>query len=334
MLSWRDIRNPLAGGAEKVTFELLKRFGDCTWFASDFGGLKSEEVDGVHIIRKGGRYSVYYHAYRYLRKRKFDLVIDQVNTVPFFTPLYYKGRKVAFFHQLCEEVWFYEMPFPLSYVGYYLEKAWLSLYRKVPALVVSESTRKGLLRHGIKKSFVMKDCHDCKVLPKVGKKDDAFVYVGRLKKSKRVDEIIKAFGIYGSGRLDVIGSGDDLLRLKRLAKGLNVVFHGYLPKTQRDRIVARSKAILVASVKEGWGLIVLEAASQGTPAIVYDVDGLRDSVMDGKTGLILKKNTPAEMAKAMKALKGAYASNALMYAKGFDWDESAREVKGWLEGVV
>jgi len=268
-------------------------------------------------------------------------VLDQVNTIPFFTPLYYKGRKIAFFHQLCEKIWFYEMKFPLSLLGYISEKLYLRLYRRIPSLVVSASTKKNLESYGFSEVFIMKDCIDFKPLDKVPLKEDSLIYVGRLKKSKRVHDIIKAFSIVNkeiSCKLHIVGKGDKSYE-KGLKGGKSITFHGFLPKEKRNELMSKAKAILVASVKEGWGLIVVEANAMGTPAIVYDVDGLRDSVKDGETGIVTKES-PEAMAKAIisflkdKELQERLSINALEYSRGFDWDESASEVLRWVEGVV
>ena len=348
MLSWRDTKNPKGGGAEYVTYELFRRWAkehECTWFTSAFDGcLSSEVIDGVKVIRKGGAVGVYFEAYKFLKRNKFDVVIDQVNTIPFFTPLYYSGKKIAFFHQLCENIWFYEMKFPLSLIGYIAEKIYLRLYNRIPSFAVSESTKKNLQKHGFKEVFVMKDCIDSKPLDSVPSKDrNSLVYVGRLKKSKRVHDIIEAFSIVHkeipSSKLHIVGRGDKGYerKLKKMARlKENIIFHGYLPKEKRNSLMSKSEAILVASVKEGWGLIVVEAAAVGTPAIVYDVDGLRDSVKDGETGLITKENNPEELAKSIigflkdDKLKKDLSLNALEYSRSFDWDESAGVVLSFL----
>jgi len=345
MLSWRDIKNPKRGGAEYVSYELLKRWKghECTWFASAFPGCaETEDIEGIHIIRKGGPLGVYYEAYKYLQDKKFDIVIDQVNTIPFFTPLYYKGKKISFFHQLCEKIWFYETFFPLSLVGYIAEKVYLRLYRKLPALVVSHSTKKNLEKYGFNNIFVMKDCIDSTPVKEIPIKNSfSLIYVGRLKKSKRVHDIISAFSIvqkeFPSAKLHIVGTGDHRYE-KRLRKmsGDSVTFHGYLEKDKRNELMSRSEAVLVASVKEGWGLIVIEANAMGTPAISYNVDGLRDSVKPMLTGLITQKNNPEGLAKSItdflkdEMLKKQLSINALNYSRTFNWDESADTVLKWL----
>jgi len=352
MLSWRDIKNPKAGGAEVVTYELLRRWAkkghDCTWFSSAFkGSLQHQSIDGINVIRKGSPLGVYWQGFRYLKNNKFDIVIDQINTIPFFTPLFYKGRKIAFFHQLCEKVWFYETIFPISYIGYFAEKVYLKLYRDVPSIVVSDSTKKSLENYRFKDIFVMQDCIDTEPLKELPvKKENLLIFVGRLKKSKRVHDAIEAFRLVHkkipSSVLHIVGRGDKGYEkyLKKLSTDLPVVFHGFVSREKRNDLMKDAEAILVTSVKEGWGLIVVEANAFGTPAIVYDVDGLRDSVKNNRTGLIAARNTPKALSDSAiefllgTQLKKKLSSNALVYSKLFGWEESSDEVLEFVESVL
>ena len=146
------------GGAEVFTYEVAKRWvasgHQVSLFTSKFPGCKDEEiVDGIRIVRAGGRFTVYRQARRYYSKRfkkeGFDVIIDEINTQPFFAPKFAKnGEKVvALIHQLAREFWFYETPFPVSYIGYhFLENRWLKQYVNVSTVTVSESTRTGFVR--------------------------------------------------------------------------------------------------------------------------------------------------------------------------------------------
>jgi len=151
-LNWKDLGNPAAGGAEVFTHEVCKRLleydgvDSITLFTSAFEGSREEELmDGVRIIRRGNKYSVYREAKKYYQKNdhQFDIVIDEINTKPFNTPSFVKGKPIfAIIHQLAREFWFYETRFPLNYLGYYfLEKRWLSRYRNIMTITVSESSR-------------------------------------------------------------------------------------------------------------------------------------------------------------------------------------------------
>jgi hypothetical protein len=123
ILNWRDIKNPLAGGAEISTHEHAKRWVKAghkvTLFSSSFtGGEAFEKIDGVKIIRRGSHYTVHLHAifyYLIALREKVDLVVDEFHFIPFFTPLYFRGKKLAFIHETAKELWFENRMFPINY---------------------------------------------------------------------------------------------------------------------------------------------------------------------------------------------------------------------------
>jgi len=152
---WKDIKNPNAGGAEVLAHEISKRLVQkghkITQFCSAYSSAKNEEViDDINIVRKGGKYTVYLEAKKYYKQKgqDFDLVIDEINTRPFFTPSFVKKQPIiALIHMLAREIWFYETKFPLNLIGYYfLENHWLRKYQKIPTITVSESTKEDLTK--------------------------------------------------------------------------------------------------------------------------------------------------------------------------------------------
>jgi len=167
IFNWRDIKNPEAGGAEVYTHEIAKRLvtkgHQVTLFATAFKNcLKKEFIDGVKIVRAGNKFSVYWKAKEYYKKKflkeRFDVVIDEINTRPFLIPEFVNnGEKIiALIHQLAREFWFYEMPMPISLIGYhFLEKIWLKKYKNIPAITVSNSTKEDLKKLGFKKISII-----------------------------------------------------------------------------------------------------------------------------------------------------------------------------------
>jgi hypothetical protein len=161
-LSWKDKNHPLAGGAEKVTHNLLLRLArdghEVTLLTARPAGSKAEEIiDGYKVIRLGNRYSVYWKAARYYKKHlrgHTDLVIEEINTIPFFSRFYTRTKTILFFHQLARVVWFYQMIWPLNWVGYILEPLYLRLLGKQPVITVSDSTKKDLCRYGFMASNI------------------------------------------------------------------------------------------------------------------------------------------------------------------------------------
>lgn len=358
VMNWRDIKNPSHGGAEVFTHEHLKRWvragHNCFLITSAFPGCtEREEIDGYTVYRSGTKFSVYWHAYKLYKKyfkQRVDLVIDEINTIPFFTPLYVKERKMTLIHQLCREIWFYEAPFPCSLIGYLLEPLYLQLYRNYPSMVLSESTKHDVQRMGFTYVRVLSEGINFKPVDTVPKKEkNVLVYVGRLKKSKRVHHIIKALMFIKekipSVQLWIVGDGDESYKhtLHNLIKRYNltnqVTFFGYVTPTERNKLMSKAEAILVTSVKEGYGLIVPEANACGTPAIVYDVDGLRDAVHDNTTGLIVLQNNPSFLSETIirflsdKKLRSQLSYNALASSKTFTWDKSAQQSLKAIRGV-
>ncbi|MEM2351492.1 MAG: glycosyltransferase, partial [Thermoproteota archaeon] len=165
--NWRCWLNPEAGGAEVFTREVAKRWvewgHEVSLFTSSFDGCRHEEVlDGVHVVRAGGGFSVYWKAKKYYKKffskERYNVIIDEINTRPFFAPKFVNNGEivVALIHQLAREYWFYETPFPINYIGYYfLENRWLKRYVDVSTVTVSESTKQDLQNLGFKRVFVV-----------------------------------------------------------------------------------------------------------------------------------------------------------------------------------
>lgn len=318
ILNWRDARHPRAGGAEFYTHELARRLvasgSSVEWFTSAFpGGANEEVIDGIRIVRRGRQWSVHLFAYQRYRRRlrsEFDVVIDEINTVPFFTPLWAGIPTFVMIWQLAREVWWYESRFPLNVIGYVMEPLYLRIYRNVPVFTFSASTVSDLLALGFRAKItkVSPGIEPTSVTGASKTSEPSFIYAGRLAPSKRVHEIVEAFaifrGVLGAGRLVLAGNGAGsyVRRLERLADTLRVSDHvefcGWLQGSAKFQRMAEAHALLMASAREGWGLVVTECNSCGTPAIVYDVPGLRDSVRHLQTGLVVRP-TPPSLAEGM-----------------------------------
>jgi glycosyltransferase involved in cell wall biosynthesis len=336
------------GGAEVFTREILKRWAEAghkvTLFTSNFkDGKGNEVVDGVDIIRDGGMYSVYWKAKEYYNKffskQDYDIVIDEINTRPFLTPKFIrKGEKiVALIHQLAREYWFYETPFPISYFGYYFfEERWLRNYRKTPTVTVSESTRKDLAGLGFETVFVVGEGLNFKPSKKLAEKEGypVVVYAGRLKKAKRPDHAVKAFEIVRravpNAELWIIGDGYFRDKLMSIACE-GVRFFGSLSSEERRNLIKKAWVLVNPSVREGFGLSVVEANALGVPCVAYDVAGLRDSIIEGETGVLVRSGDVEALAEAVvqvltsDVLRIRLSEKALAYSRSFSWDEVADE---------
>jgi len=293
IFNWKDLAHPLAGGAEVLTEEvaraLVARGHAVTLFASAVAGKPERElVQGVEIVRRGGRLGVYRAARAFWAEEgagAFDVVLDEINTRPFLAPRFVGDTPVvALIHQLAREIWFHETPFPVSVLGrYVLEPHWLRLYRDVPALTVSRSSAESLERHhGWRNVSVIPEGSTPHPVPGVPKEaEPTVVFLGRLVAMKQPEHALAAFDVLArhvlAARLWIVGEGPLLRKLKR-RESPRVEFLGRLGAEElRDRL-ARAHVLVATSVREGWGLNVSEAAACGTPALGYAVAGLVDSV--------------------------------------------------------
>jgi glycosyltransferase involved in cell wall biosynthesis len=344
--NWRCWLNPMMGGAEVYTREICRRWVDAghqvTLFTSRFPDCNRMEVlDGVQIIREGGKYSVYGKAEKYYRKYfykdHFDFIIDEVNTHPFFVHKFANnGEKfVSLIHQLAKEYWFYETPFPINFVGYHLlEERWLRNYIDVPTFTVSKSTQLDLQKLGLKHVSVVPEGLNFKPLHRVPEKENfpIVVYAGRLRKAKRPDHLIEAFKAvkqhFRSAELWIIGDGDFKFDLARQAFA-GVKFFSGLNNDQRRELIRHAWVLVNPSIREGFGLNIIEANALGVPCIAYDVGGLRDSVLNGKTGLLVPSGRIDLLAQAIirvfsdDDLRKRFSEEGLVYSRSFSWEQAA-----------
>jgi len=357
IFNWKDVKNPLAGGAEIYTHEIAKRLvlkgHEVTMFTSHFKNAPYEdEIDGIRVFRGGkiiGAFdTVYDRARKFYREHRgeFDVVIDECNTRPFLTPKYVKEPILFFIHQLAVEFWDYKTPFPVNIVGkHLLEPYWLKHYRGIPTITVCPSSKKDLLNLGFSNVKIVYNGLDTKKPYKPRKKFDEFtaLYVARLTPTKLPEHAIRAFlhfrEEHGAGRLIVVGRGELYETLKREYESNFVEFTGFVEENKKLELMARSHVVLVPALREGWGRVVIEANALGTPAIGYAVNGLVDSIRHGYNGLLSEPN-PKAMARAIgelytnPALRTRLSKNAIEWAGRFRWDESARRFEEILVEVA
>lgn len=361
ILNWRDPKNPSSGGAELVTMAharaWLKKGYKVTWFSSGFkNSTESEIINGVDIVRRGTYLTVFFYApfFYFSSKKKFDVVIDEIHGIPFFTPLYVRKPKIAFIHEVADEIWDYMFPFPLNKIGKLLERLIFVFYKNVRFMTASESTKTVLQKLGIKKkniTVIISGLSD-KSVTKLPTKEEfpTFIFVSRVVKMKGVEEVVRSYFYIlrkiKNANLWVVGNGEKkyINSLRRLMDSYSITtkvkFFGFVSNEKKLELMQKAHILLHASVKEGWGLVVIEAASQGTPAVVYNVLGLKDSVINGKTGIVVSKNTPAEMGEgAIRLLndKKKYHSfqvNGIKRANGLKWEKATKQSLDLIELVI
>jgi glycosyltransferase involved in cell wall biosynthesis len=350
LLNWRDSRHPRAGGAEVLTHgharRLVERGHRLTMFVGAAEAAPSEEsVDGVRVVRRGGPITTRAHALRWYRReahngRRFDVVVEEVNTLPYLLGPLTGARSLLWLHQLAREVWWHEAPRPVAPFGYALERGYLRLYRTTPAIVLSESTRRDLIDLGFRNDRVVvvpPAIHQPTAQPTVEREHGLLVYVGRVTPSKRIGHLIRALAeVRAAGvdaRLEIVGRGSlsERDRLDDVGRAVGVEpfvrFRGYLDSTEKRDLLARASLIVMSSVREGWGLVVTEANALGTPAVVYDRPGLRDSTVHEKTGLVTAPDPASLGAGIVRMLRdsGLYerlSAGAREWSLRFSWDRS------------
>jgi glycosyltransferase involved in cell wall biosynthesis len=324
--TWKDLGHPASGGAEIVNEQLAQRLVadgyELIFVVGGFPGCQTPlKRNGYTIIRTGGRWTVYWYAYRYYKQHLVgwaDLVIDEINTMPFFAKFYAKAPNLLFVHQLCRQIWFYQIGFPFNLIGYLLEPLYLYLLRDRTVITVSESTKRDLVRYGYDPSAIHTISEGIELEPvdnlKAIKKYDqpTMLSLGSIREMKRTHCQITAFEQAKAQipNLQLKIAGDNtgayghnvMTMIDQSPYRADIEYLGRVSKEKKIEVMQRSHLIAVTSVKEGWGLIVTEANSQGTPAVVYDVDGLRDSVQDGKTGLITTSNTAQALGQSIVTL--------------------------------
>jgi glycosyltransferase involved in cell wall biosynthesis len=365
--SWKDINHPRAGGAEKVSDEIRNRLArdghEVTLITSMYAGSTArDKVDGVRVLRSGGHFSVYWQARKVFKTLpQQDLVIDEMNTVPFMTTFYSKKTtNILLTYQLARQVWFYQMFFPLSIIGYLAEPLYLRLISKRYPLVLteSESTKKDLARFGFNNSNVevfrvgMETVAD-KGGKKEGlaqKKPGQIVFLGAFRPMKRPIDAIKAFEAAHAvnPNLSLVMAGnnhgpyaDKVARyVEQSAHRSAIHLKGRVTEEQKSKLLQESQAIIVTSIKEGWGLIVTEANSKGTPAVVYDADGLRDSVKDKVTGLVVRSGDTGALGRAIVDLLAnpdllvKYSKASLQDSRQYTFDISYQDFKHAVSKVI
>jgi glycosyltransferase involved in cell wall biosynthesis len=344
ILNWRDPRSPRGGGAELLTHEVAQRLvvrgHEVTWFSSRPDGLPAEEtVDGVRIVRRGSELTTRWFAPAFARRLQPDLIVDEVNTIPYFAPQWSRVPVLFWINQLAREVWWHEAPKPLAALGYASEPLYLQAYRSTPTVTISESTRDDLLRLGSHARIdVMPMAVNTEPLAELPSKrlEGHLLAIGRLAPSKRYDHAIRALAelrrTHPAATLTIIGDGPERERLESLARELGiadaVALTGRVDEAEKTRLLTDSDVLVGTSAREGWGLTVTEAAVRGTPAVVYDVPGFRDSVVDGRTGL-LAGETPRSLVHAIRpilddrVLYDRLRAGARRQARMLDWDRTA-----------
>jgi glycosyltransferase involved in cell wall biosynthesis len=351
-LNWRCVRHPQAGGAEINLFEQAKRWVSdghrVTVFCADPGREhapeRDEVVDGIEVVRRGGRFTVYAYAavFLLLNSRRFDRVLDVANGIPFFAPLFSSRPVVLLVHHVHDQQWFAEFSPPAAAVGWFLERRVVPLlYKRRPVISVSPTTRDALVKTGVSGSQIRVVYNGVEPPQRTAEAAHSaqcrIAYVGRIKRYKRLERLVRIIPAlreeFPNVHLDIAGSGDATPAIEALVEELgvrdHVSVHGFVDDQKKGEILGGATVFATPSMHEGWGLSVIEANAHGCPAVAYDVPGLRAAIRHGETGLLAADNEGFHRALSFflgdPDARKRYSMAARRWADGFTWEASARE---------
>lgn len=362
LINWQDRENPQAGGAEIHLHEIFGRLAaggdDVRLLCSGWRGCTpTATVDGIQVTRVGTRYTfpaLVRGAYQALvQDWKPDVLVEDINKVPLFTPRWSGPRSgnppvVALVPHLFGGTVFQEAPAPVAAAVWLAERPLPRAYANTPFQAISESTRDDLVARGIPAAsirVIYPGIDTQRYTPLEGSRAPVptFAYLGRLKRYKGVDLVLRAFAQLDQpeARLLIAGGGDYRESLEALARSLDltdrVQFLGFISESQKLELLRAAWSLVFASPKEGWGITNLEAAACCTPVIASNSPGLRESVRNGETGFLVPHGNVGELSSAMKriastpGLVSELGSRGRRFAETFTWARAAAETRDHLE---
>ena len=346
VLAWRDLVHPRAGGSEYVVDHicsgLQERGHDVVLLA---GAPTTTHSYPVHAL--GGTYDQYLRAPWVLHRRvgPVDVVLDVQNGIPYFAPLWQRAPVVCLVHHVHTEQWAMEFGRPVAAFGRWLEGwAMPRAYRRSAYVAVSDSTKRALVGLGIPADAVRTIEMGAAPVEAAGERspDPRFLILGRLVPHKRVDLALRCWPRVRAatgGTLVIAGDGPELDALRALATGLEgVEFTGFLSEADKARELGAAWVLVHPAHHEGWGTVVIEAAGAGVPTVGFDVEGVRDSVVAGTTGILA--DTEDAFADAWirlgtdPALRGEMSDAARARAAGLTWPTALDALEGVLTDAV
>jgi glycosyltransferase involved in cell wall biosynthesis len=357
VLAWRDLDDPDAGGSEVHADEFMRRWAAAglaiTHRTSAATGQPAESTrNGYRVIRRGSRYSVFPRTVASELTRRmgqYDALVEVWNGVPWMSPLWCRKPRITFLHHVHGPMWDQILPRPLAGVGKVMEARLAPpFYRRTLTLTPSEATRDELLALGFRSErlVAVDNGVDPVFQPGGGRSPTPLIVcVARLAPVKRQDELIEVAVIAKQRvpdlKLVIVGEGPlrPVLEARIAAHGAGewISLAGRLTHGELVALYQHAWLVASASLAEGWGLTLTEAAGCGTPAVATDINGHRSSVVDGVTGVLAPLDRLGDTIADVlldRPRREALATAALARAKTLTWDESARGVLAALHGEV
>ena len=357
VLAWRDLDDPDAGGSEIHADEFMRRWVDAGLeithrTSAALGQPSTAERNGYRVVRRGSRYSVFPRAVGSEwvgRMGRYDALVEVWNGVPWMSPLWCRKPHITFLHHVHGPMWDQLLPRPLAGVGRALEaRIAPPFYRKSLTLTPSEATRDDLLALGFRADRVVAVNNGVDPMFQPGGRRSPtplVLCVARLAPVKRQVELIEAAVVARQRvpdlQLTIVGDGPlrPALEARVAVHGAQewVRFAGRLSHAELVAEYQRAWLVSSASLAEGWGLTLTEAAACGTPAVATDVSGHRSSVVNGVTGILVPLDRLGEtMADVLldHDRRAAMAAAALDRARTLTWDESARGILAGLHSQL
>lgn len=362
IFNWQDIKNPLGGGAEVHLHEIFKRIASkghkVVLVSCEIPGEpKNEVIDGIQIHREGKRNTFNFsvpkvYKQKYM-KENYDIVIDDINKIPFYLPLFVSKPLIAISHHFFGTSIFRETNFLAGMYVVLAEKFVNIIYKGTPIITVSESTKEEFIKRKFnpKNLSIVHNAIAQEDFPmRVGDKNEQFTitYFGRLKKYKSVHHLLYAFSNiqkeFPGAMLEIIGRGDYKDKLESIARkrgfSEKVIFHGFVSEEEKIKLLSKSHVVVNTSIKEGWGITNIETNACGTPVISANSPGLRDSVKDNESGLLYKYGDIDDLTKKINLLINdkeklqQLSEGAIKWAENFSWDKSAEKMLNILKEVA
>lgn len=359
VLAWRDLDDVEAGGSELHAHEVCREWAaaglDVTCRTSYAQGQPPEIMrDGYRVLRKAGRYLVFPRSVAAElagRNGERDALVEIWNGMPFLSPLWARGPRITFLHHVHGEMWKMVLPPRLAAMGDLLERRLAPpLYRRSRIVTLSESSREDMLaqlRPRPERVDVVPPGIDPRFSPGEESRTPLVVAVGRLVPSKHVDRLVRAVAharrTVPDLRLVVVGEGYERLLVEATVQDVGgegwVDLPGRVSDDELVDLYRRAWVLASASSHEGWGMSVTEAAACATPAVVTDIPGHRDAVVDGVTGTLVDADPaglPGRLGEAMAAVLGDHerrrrmSEAAARHAAGFTWRSTATRLMAIL----